>query len=110
LHVCHRYTFPKFNLSWTEFLGLRVRVPDPPLPYIQANYGHKWEMPVKDWDWKKSPANVKENGQWPEDQLDDMVQLFEVEEAKPPPSLQQRPQGQEQKVVVMEVKEKDGLR
>ncbi|KAL8575321.1 hypothetical protein ACOMHN_003155 [Nucella lapillus] len=75
-----KYTFPKFSLSWTEFLGLRVRVPDPPLPYIEANYGKKWEIPVREWDWKKSPPNVAENGEWPPGEREEVIQLFEWEE------------------------------
>lgn len=74
-----KYSFPKFSLSWTEFLGLRVRVPDPPLPYIEANYGKKWEIPVREWDWKKSPPNVAENGVWPVEERNDVIQLFEWE-------------------------------
>ena len=77
--VCCRYSFPKFSLCWTEFLGLRVRVPDPPLPYIEANYGKKWEIPVREWDWKRSPPNVVENGEWPLEERDEVIQLFEIE-------------------------------
>ena len=79
VNICCRYSFPKFSLCWTEFLGLRVRVPDPPLPYIEANYGKKWEIPVRDWDWKRSPPNVKENGEWPHEEWNEVIQLFEVE-------------------------------
>ncbi|PVD23528.1 hypothetical protein C0Q70_16800 [Pomacea canaliculata] len=74
-----QYIFPLFSLCWTDFLGLRVRVPDPALPYIQANYGKKWDVPVRDWDWKKSPPNVVENGEWPPRERDQVIQLFEWE-------------------------------
>ncbi|KAK7501158.1 hypothetical protein BaRGS_00007643 [Batillaria attramentaria] len=84
-----KYIFPKFTLAWTEFLGLRVRVPDPALPYIQANYGKKWEVPVRDWDWKKSPANVHENGVWPVHEWNEVIQLFEWEAELPVPVLEQ---------------------
>lgn len=77
-----KYVFPKFTLAWTEFLGLRVRIPDPSLPYIEANYGKKWEIPVLDWDWKRSPANVHENGEWPIQERDEVIQLFEWAEDK----------------------------
>lgn len=77
--LLNRYIFPKFTLAWTEFLGLRVQIPDPSLPYIEANYGKKWEVPVHDWDWKKSPANVHTNGQWLENEREEVIQLFEWE-------------------------------
>ena len=53
-------------------------MPDPPLTYIEANYGKKWRIPVKGWDWKISPFNVQPNGKWMPHELDDAVQLFEV--------------------------------
>lgn len=96
-----KYIFPKFNLSWTEFLGIRLRVPDPPLPYIEANYGKNWEIPVHDWDWKKSPANVVENGRWPIEHIDEVVQLYEVKK--------KRVVGQDN-VVKMEIKDNEGLK
>eukprot|EP00916_Digyalum_oweni_P019575 GHVL01032594.1.p1 GENE.GHVL01032594.1~~GHVL01032594.1.p1 ORF type:complete len:483 (+),score=53.90 GHVL01032594.1:184-1632(+) len=77
-----KYIFPKFSLAWTQFLGLKVRVPDPPLPYIEANYGENWDIPVQHWDWKKSPPNVIPNGEWPEKERDEVIQLFEIEEEK----------------------------
>ena len=55
-------------------------MPDPALPYIEANYGKKWEIPVREWDWKKSPPNVAENGKWPTEEMDKVVQLFEIKE------------------------------
>ena len=71
-----RYTFPRFNLCWTEFLELFVRVPCPPGPYIEANYGKNWFKPVKHWDWSKSPPNVKENGFWDKEEWSDVIQVF----------------------------------
>ena len=70
-----RYIFPKFSLSWTEFLGLKVRVPYPSLPYIEANYGVNWSEPVKHWEWNKSPPNVRENGYWPKEEWDEVIQI-----------------------------------
>ena len=32
-----------------------------------ANYGPSWHKPVKNWDWKSSPPNVRENGFWKEE-------------------------------------------
>lgn len=72
----YKYIFPKFNLSWTEFLGLKVRVPYPALPYIKANYGMNWSEPVKHWDWNKSPPNVRENGFWLKEEWDEVIQIY----------------------------------
>lgn len=72
----YKYIFPRFTLCWTEFLDLRVRVPCDTLAYIEANYGPNWFRPVTEWDWKKSPSNVKENGVWPEKEWDQVIQVF----------------------------------
>lgn len=75
--LIHRYIFPKFELCWAEFLELLIRVPCPPEPYINANYGPKWMIPNLAWDWKSSPSNVIENGRWPEKEWDEVIQLYE---------------------------------
>ncbi len=54
-----------------------MRVPCSTLAYIEANYGASWNLQIKEWDWKKSPANVKENGVWPEKELSKVVQVFQ---------------------------------
>lgn len=69
-----KYIFPKFDLCWTEFLDLLVRVPCDTQTYITANYGADWFKQVKQWDWKSSPANVKPNGQWPADLWHTVIQ------------------------------------
>ncbi|XP_071117908.1 ribitol-5-phosphate transferase FKTN-like [Haliotis cracherodii] len=73
----YKYFFPKFDVCWTEFLGLRVRVPCPTLPYVTANYGQNWNSPVRHWDWMTSPANVKENGVWPKHEWNKVIQVYE---------------------------------
>lgn len=75
-----KYIFPKFNLCWTEFLELKIRVPCQTEDYILANYGPNWFEPVKNWDWKKSPPNVEENGQWPIEEWPDVIQLIPIPE------------------------------
>ncbi|XP_023237338.1 fukutin-like [Centruroides sculpturatus] len=75
-----KYIFPKFELCWTEFLELKIRVPCQTEDYIQANYGPNWFEPVKNWDWKKSPPNVEENGQWPIEDWPDVIQLIPIPE------------------------------
>lgn len=75
-----RYIFPKFELCWTEFLELKVRIPCQTEEYIKANYGSKWFEPVKVWDWKNSPPNVVENGQWPLDEWPEVIQLLPLPE------------------------------
>ncbi|GAB1610719.1 fukutin-like [Argonauta hians] len=71
-----KYIFPKFTLCWSEFLDLWIRVPCDTLSYITANYGKDWFTPIKEWDWKSSPSNVHDNGIWPEDEWDTVIQLF----------------------------------
>ncbi|XP_053213333.1 ribitol-5-phosphate transferase FKTN-like [Panonychus citri] len=70
-----KYIFPKFNLCWTEFLDLLVRVPCDTKIYIEANYGSNWSVPVEKWDWKSSPPNVNPNGRWPLDEWSKVIQL-----------------------------------
>ena len=53
-----------------------VRVPCETLDYVKANYGYNWHVLMKDWDWKKSPSNVEENGEWPKNEVADVVQVF----------------------------------
>lgn len=69
-----KYIFPKFDLCWTDFLDLLVRVPCDTLSYINANYGEDWYRPIKQWDWKSSPSNVKPNGQWQPDEWSKVIQ------------------------------------
>ncbi|ESP05173.1 hypothetical protein LOTGIDRAFT_103178, partial [Lottia gigantea] len=73
----YKYIFPKFTLCWTELLELKVRVPCETELYIIANYGHNWHVPVKDWQWNKSPPNVKENGMWPTKLWDTLIQVYD---------------------------------
>ncbi|RUS76088.1 hypothetical protein EGW08_016162 [Elysia chlorotica] len=73
----YKYIFPHFKLCWTEFLEMWVRVPCPTDPYIHANYGSRWMVPLQSWDWKSSPNNVIENGRWPEEERDEVIQLYE---------------------------------
>lgn len=72
----YKYIFPKFTMCWTIFLELKVRVPCPPEPYIEANYGKNWMEPVKEWEWNKSPPNVRENGIWPKEEWNEVIQVF----------------------------------
>ena len=76
LHFAHRYIFPKFTLCWTEFLLMKVRIPCETESYIMANYGRNWQIPIKEWNWKESPPNVRDNGQWDEKDWDEVIQLF----------------------------------
>ncbi|MGH0176990.1 UNVERIFIED_CONTAM: hypothetical protein FKN15_013656 [Acipenser sinensis] len=71
-----KYMFPKFTLCWTELVELKVQVPCETMDYIEANYGKSWNVPVKTWDWKSSPANVQENGVWPVGEWDDVIQVY----------------------------------
>ncbi|XP_022667502.1 fukutin-like [Varroa jacobsoni] len=72
----YKYVFSPFSMCLTEFLDLLVQVPCPTLPYILANYGGDWRRPVRHWDWKRSPPNVRENGVWPMEQWSRLIQLF----------------------------------
>ncbi|KAK7909310.1 hypothetical protein WMY93_013994 [Mugilogobius chulae] len=71
-----KYVFPRFSLCWTLFLDLKVRVPCQTLDYVRANYGDGWSVPTATWDWKTSPSNVLDNGAWPADQWEELIQVF----------------------------------
>ena len=73
-----KYLFSRFSLCWADFLAVRVRVPCPTVPYLEANYGTRFMEPVKTWDWKKSPPNVRENGRWPKEEWDQVIQTFQI--------------------------------
>ncbi|XP_055337401.1 ribitol-5-phosphate transferase FKTN-like [Paramacrobiotus metropolitanus] len=70
-----KYTFPRFTLCWTSFLGILVRIPCQPLTYIRANYGDTWFRPVEKWDWRISPPNAQLNGFWTENQKTEAIYL-----------------------------------
>lgn len=53
-----------------------MRVPCDTLSYVEANYGLNWAEPVRQWDWKSSPNNVKEVGMWPERDWPEVIQVF----------------------------------
>ncbi|XP_068830137.1 ribitol-5-phosphate transferase FKTN [Capricornis sumatraensis] len=71
-----KYLFPKFTLCWTEFVDTKFRVPCETVEYIEANYGKTWKIPIKTWDWKRSPPNVSPNGVWPVSEWDEVIQLY----------------------------------
>lgn len=73
-----KYDFPKFRLCWTEFLGLLLKVPCETEEYIEANYGKDWAKPVKTWDWKASPPNVRPNGQWEAHEWAETIRLIPI--------------------------------
>ena len=54
-----------------------VRVPCNTLEYVKANYGPGWNQLIKDWDWKKSPSNVEDNGRWSTEEQPKVVQVFD---------------------------------
>ncbi|XP_033738877.1 fukutin-like [Pecten maximus] len=71
-----KYVFPKYDLCWTTLQDLFLRVPCPPLIYIEANYGSNWFTPKKKWNWKSSASNVRKNGYWPKDQWGSVVKVY----------------------------------
>ncbi|KAL6096400.1 fktn [Pungitius sinensis] len=71
-----KYIFPRFSLCWAELLELKVRVPCETLDYVTANYGATWSVPVRSWDWKKSPSNVQRNGEWPRVEWAELIQVY----------------------------------
>lgn len=71
----YKYIFPKFNLCWSQFLSLLLRVPCDSEAYIMANYGINWSIPIETWDWKTSPSNVKPNGRWLPEEYSNVIQL-----------------------------------
>ncbi|XP_047425599.1 fukutin [Mugil cephalus] len=71
-----KYVFPRFSLCWAELLELKVRVPCETLDYVTANYGASWDVPVRNWDWKRSPSNVQENGVWPVAEWEELIQVY----------------------------------
>lgn len=73
-----KYSFPMFNLCWTEFVGQLLRIPCETESYIEANYGKEWFKPVKNWDWKSSPPNVRPNGQWEPHEWKDTISLIPI--------------------------------
>ncbi|KAG7173150.1 Fukutin-like [Homarus americanus] len=73
-----KYVFPAFTMCWTDFLDIKVRIPCQTEEYIKANYGLSWFTPVKQWDWKASPANVRENGEWPESEWSEVIVVNET--------------------------------
>ncbi|RZF44734.1 hypothetical protein LSTR_LSTR000686 [Laodelphax striatellus] len=72
-----KYTFPPFELCWTLFKGLKVKVPCNTEKFVEANYGPNWFTPVTKWDWKSSPFNVRPNGQWPPTEWPFVIQVFQ---------------------------------
>lgn len=73
-----KYNFPKFTLCWTNFVDLLLRIPCETESYIEANYGKEWMKPVKTWDWKSSPPNVRPNGQWEPNEWPETIKLIPI--------------------------------
>lgn len=73
----YKYSFDKFTLCWTDFYDMLVRVPCETEGYIRANYGPNWFKPVKNWVWNESPPNVEEVASWRDDELNDVIQMYD---------------------------------
>ncbi|XP_074643764.1 ribitol-5-phosphate transferase FKTN-like [Tubulanus polymorphus] len=71
-----KYIFPNFTMCWTLFLNMKLRIPCETEAYIEANYGRDWFIPVTQWDWKNSPPNVRENGEWSREEWNDVIQIY----------------------------------
>lgn len=63
-----RYTFPKFTLCWTEFLGLKVRIPVKSSLTLWQNTEGIGSCQSENGTEKKKPTklNLRENSQWDE--------------------------------------------
>ncbi|XP_067650401.1 ribitol-5-phosphate transferase FKTN-like [Haliotis asinina] len=72
----YKKVLPKSGTCWTDFMGFRVRVPCPTLPYITANYGQNWNTSVEQWKWKTQP-NTKSNGMVPKEELHSVVHRYQ---------------------------------
>ena len=71
-----RYKFSKFELCWTEFLQIKIRVPCEAHRYITEHYGKNWMVPVKGWQWNLHPPNLEPNGYWHESDKEVAIQSF----------------------------------
>ncbi|XP_046577208.1 fukutin-like [Haliotis rubra] len=72
----YKLFLPKSDTCWTDFMGYRVRVPCPTLPYITANYGQNWITSVKQWDYKTNGRNIKPNGMVTKEELNNVVHVM----------------------------------
>ena len=72
----YKYRYPKFDICWTEFLDMKVKIPCNSKEWIETHYGPNWRLPLKDWQRKVHPPNMKLNGKWKESDRDVAIQNF----------------------------------
>lgn len=60
------YIYPKTKICSTVLLGEKVLVVCDPLGWVSAEYGPKWQKPVKMWSYDKSAYNMGPQIPWPE--------------------------------------------
>lgn len=57
-----RYRYPAFGTEPASLCGVPVFVPSPPEAYLQAIYGRNWRWPVRNWEYRYAPRNVRAQG------------------------------------------------
>ena len=55
-----KFLYPKFSTKIMVFQGVEFNVPSDPIQYLVLKYGETWKIPIKKWDWAKSPKNLSE--------------------------------------------------
>lgn len=61
-HKPMQYVYSPFRLIPITFMGADFLVPSNPGRMIREHYGPGWQIPIKDWKYDCSPANVDKDG------------------------------------------------
>ena len=65
-------------LCWSTLQGLVVGVPCDLRGYLETSYGPNWTLPLdKEWDYRVDGANTVDDGVWPEEKRQEVVQMFD---------------------------------
>ena len=74
----YKYKFPTFDICWTEFLDLKLKVPCDAKTFIEAYYGPNWRLPLRDWHRQLHPPNMVLIGKWKKSDHEVVIQNFET--------------------------------
>nr|XP_039261848.1 fukutin-like [Styela clava] len=76
------FSYPPFELCWSEFVGIKVKVYCDSLMYVSLYFGPGWYKPQKDWLWYVNSNHAIPMGHWTQHEWKSVMQVHHRESKK----------------------------